>query len=343
MIKRLVLRGINTLGVPAALRQLNRSRIAILMYHGFSAHQGKDQPDFEALHLDVDSFRNHLRFLTKHYSVVPLDAVAAAIRGEAALPDRAAVISIDDGYRSVANLALPVLEEFGTPASVFLCTDFIDGQPLWNDRIEHAMTHSRAEQVQVDIAGRSHAFDLRRQGELRRSVVTLIDAIKRVPHEARDSYVEELERMTGARLTFDRNTHADYLPMSWEDVRTVAASNLISIGSHTKSHAILSQCRTETIRTELTTSRRFIEDQVGRPCTLFCYPNGETGDFDERTRAALVEAGFVCGLTTVSGLNDLQGDVMALRRYFTQADVTALAVRMSGLHELRRSRSLSIN
>lgn len=341
MVKRLVIGGINAIGVPAALRLLTRSRIAILMYHGFSARQAKDQTDFEGLHLDVRCFRNHLRFLKRHYSVVSLGEVAASFRGDTTLPDRAAVITFDDGYQSVAHLAYPVLQEFDTPATVFVCTDFVDGHPLWNDRIEYAVTHSKTDVIRAEIAGRTLAFDLTRQGELRRASVTLISAVKHVPHESRDSYIEELERTTDARLEFDQDTDPSYLPMSWNDVRTLAGSRLISIGSHTKSHAILSRCADETIRTELAISRKTIEDRIDGPCTLFSYPNGEIGDFNEQTRTALVDAGFLCALTAVSGLNGIHDDVMALRRYFTETGVGPLAVRMSGLRELIRNWSLS--
>lgn len=306
------------------------------MYHGFSTQRADGHSDFEGLHLEVNRFRNHLRFLRKHYNMVSLEEVVAAFQGEATLPDRAAVITIDDGYRSVASLAFPLLEEFGTPASVFLCTDFIDGLPLWNDRIEYAIVHANTKRIEIDIAGRAHVFDLTQPRQIRRCAVTLIDAIKRVPHEERDSYIESLERRTGAGLNLDANTNPNYIPMSWNEVRSLAASELISIGNHTKSHAILSQCKTETIRTELITSKRVIEEQLGRSCALFCYPNGKAGDFDERTRSALVEAGFVCGLTTVSGLNGLQGDIMALRRYFTEENVSELAVRISGIREMVR-------
>jgi peptidoglycan/xylan/chitin deacetylase (PgdA/CDA1 family) len=273
--------------------------------------------------------------------VVSLDDVAASLRGERGLPDRPAVITIDDGYRSIASLAFPILEEYGTPASVFVCTDFIDGRPLWNDRIEYAIIHSTSERIRIEIAGRSHVLNLALPAGVRECVITLIESVKRVPQEARDLYIEELERVTGARLELGRNTNPDYQPMSWDDVRRLADSPLISIGCHTKTGAILSRCTDETLRAELAASKQTIEKYVEQPCTLFSYPNGGIGDFDERTSVALIEAGFDCGLTAVAGLNDARSDVMALRRYFTGPDVAALEVRMSGFREVLRNRTFS--
>ena len=124
MFKRLVVGAVNTIGISAAFRHLQRSRIAILMYHGFSTQRADDHSDFEGLHLEVNRFRNHLRFLRKHYNVVSLEEVVAAFQGEATLPDRAAVITIDDGYRSVYTHAYPILRKYGFPATLFIYTNF---------------------------------------------------------------------------------------------------------------------------------------------------------------------------------------------------------------------------
>jgi peptidoglycan/xylan/chitin deacetylase (PgdA/CDA1 family) len=56
--------------------------------------------------------------------------VAALLRGLAApetLPERAAVLTFDDGYRTIVECALPRLCEFGYPGVLFIPTDFIGG------------------------------------------------------------------------------------------------------------------------------------------------------------------------------------------------------------------------
>jgi peptidoglycan/xylan/chitin deacetylase (PgdA/CDA1 family) len=50
------------------------------------------------------------------------------------LPPRAALITFDDAYRCVLDTALPVLEQFGFPAVVFVPTGFIGGANEWEDR-----------------------------------------------------------------------------------------------------------------------------------------------------------------------------------------------------------------
>jgi len=57
----------------------------------------------------------------------PIDAgdVRGAIDGTQTLPDRAALVTFDDGYRSVHEHALPVLARLTCPAVIFVPTEFV--------------------------------------------------------------------------------------------------------------------------------------------------------------------------------------------------------------------------
>ena len=46
------------------------------------------------------------------------------------LPERAALITFDDGYRSLREVAAPLLESFGYPAVLFMPTNFVGGANL---------------------------------------------------------------------------------------------------------------------------------------------------------------------------------------------------------------------
>jgi len=55
-------------------------------------------------------------------SALPVISLADAmlgLRGEVALPERSVVITFDDGYRSVYEVAFPILREHRRPATVF--------------------------------------------------------------------------------------------------------------------------------------------------------------------------------------------------------------------------------
>ena len=67
--------------------------------------------------------------------MVPLAALASRIRaGRRQRP--VVAITFDDGYADNLHNALPLLERYSAPATVFLATGWIDrGEPFWWDRL----------------------------------------------------------------------------------------------------------------------------------------------------------------------------------------------------------------
>jgi peptidoglycan/xylan/chitin deacetylase (PgdA/CDA1 family) len=83
------------------------------------------------------------------------------------------------------------------------------------------------------------------------------------------------------------------------------------IGSHTRTHPRLTQLTPEVAREEITGSRKALEDRFGRPVTHFCYPYG---DWNDRVRELVIEAGYTSACTTEPGVNTAATDPFALRR-----------------------------
>jgi peptidoglycan/xylan/chitin deacetylase (PgdA/CDA1 family) len=85
--------------------------------------------------------------------------------------------------------------------------------------------------------------------------------------------------------------------MDWDRLRALPAE-LVEIGSHTVSHAHLTQLGDSELAAELGDSRRRIEDELGRPCRYLAYPFGEQ---DARVRAAAREAGYAAAFGLAGG------------------------------------------
>jgi peptidoglycan/xylan/chitin deacetylase (PgdA/CDA1 family) len=78
----------------------------------------------------------------------------------------------------------------------------------------------------------------------------------------------------------------------------LAAGHLI--GSHTLSHARLTEVTPAQAREEINASKKKLEDLLGRPVVHFCYPYGAC---NERVRDLVIEAGYRSACTTKFGLN----------------------------------------
>src|SRR4051794_36123063 len=105
--------------------RLDENGLRILFYHRVS-------DDDDLLAVSPRRFRQQMELLAaKGYDVLGL-AAAADLLNAGVVPRRSVVLNFDDGYRDVAENALPILEQLGFPATVFLPTGVIDGMTTFS-------------------------------------------------------------------------------------------------------------------------------------------------------------------------------------------------------------------
>ena len=101
-----------------------KSQVIVLCYHRF-----EDNPK-DSLAIKPADFEAQMQALKDSgITVISMDDFLAWRRGEKGIPDKAAIISIDDGYLSGYKVAWPILKKFGYPFTLFLYTDYIKGGP----------------------------------------------------------------------------------------------------------------------------------------------------------------------------------------------------------------------
>ncbi|MBI5243311.1 MAG: polysaccharide deacetylase family protein [Elusimicrobia bacterium] len=308
-----------SLRLDEPLRHWHRKDAVILMYHGFTdkpAHEGIE--NFQANRLHVAKFREQIVYLKQRHAVIPLERLLDHLAGGARVPNYSVVIAIDDGYRSVYTLAYPILKGSGVPASVFPATEFVEHKvPLWPDRVEYALERTSLKEARLEAGGRELQLVLSGRDSRKAAAVALGRELKTMPEPRRSEALKQIEHRLGQKLRIDAETPEIYRPLEWDDIREMAQSGLVSIGSHGHTHTILTHCGMEGARSELSLSKRMLEEKVGKPCTLFCYPNGWLGDFDDGTKRLLKESGYRCGLTTLPGFTRAKSDAYELRRFGT--------------------------
>ncbi|WP_116366173.1 polysaccharide deacetylase family protein [Parahaliea mediterranea] len=150
---------VSALAVLALLLSRQAGAAVILQYHHISDSTPASTSTSPA------RFALHLALLEQQgFRVVPLQAlVDAHARGEA-LPDRTAAITFDDGYRSIAETALPLLQARNWPFTVFINSDPHDeGNPLYMswDQLRELTRHGGT----VANHSASHPYLLERQGD----------------------------------------------------------------------------------------------------------------------------------------------------------------------------------
>lgn len=161
---------------PAGVTPGGYQIVPILTYHNL-AEQAKGR-----LVLAAASFREQMRYLkTNGYRVVSLADFIEFTRLNRQLPQRAVVLTFDDGYRAFKDHAYPVIKEMGFTATLFIYTDWVGagrGSLSWADLRDLA-----AAGMDIQAHSKTHA-DLRRaQGETEAQYARRMQAELEQPQE----------------------------------------------------------------------------------------------------------------------------------------------------------------
>jgi peptidoglycan/xylan/chitin deacetylase (PgdA/CDA1 family) len=112
-----------------------RRELAVLSYHKIGRPSRGGQPS--SFYVSEENFRTHMQLLDKYgWKVIDVQTFLLGLDDAQRLPQRAALITFDDGYRSSLTVATPVLEQFGYPSVIFVPTSFIGGTNSFDDGVE---------------------------------------------------------------------------------------------------------------------------------------------------------------------------------------------------------------
>lgn len=103
--------------------------ISILMYHSLDSSGS-------AISMEPKIFEEHMTGLTEAgYRVISLRQALAERDEQGDWPDKSVVVTFDDGFASIYEHALPVLQRFGFGASVYLIAGHVDGFNDWGSPV----------------------------------------------------------------------------------------------------------------------------------------------------------------------------------------------------------------
>ncbi len=103
----------------------NEISVPILTYHSLDSSGS-------VISTSPEKFREQMKGLSQsNTQVITLREIASCLRERRNLPSDSVALTFDDGFQSVYDVALPVLQEYGFPATVFLVTDFCGKNNQW--------------------------------------------------------------------------------------------------------------------------------------------------------------------------------------------------------------------
>lgn len=187
--------------------------------------------------------QRHLEWLGRRFRFVSLDKLGARLSWGDRFDEPVAAITFDDGYRDVYENAFPLLQKKGIPAAVFVCTGLVGTSRL----LVHDELYLLLERAFAKWQRASRGF-----GRFLLGLGVWLPGLDRMEGLSSDPFLamqvllnglpqSEVCRVIQAlrnEVEIEESGLEPLLPMTWEMVTRMRAAG-ITIGSHTKSHALL--------------------------------------------------------------------------------------------------------
>ena len=201
-----------------------------LTYHHV-AERGGDR-----LTVDLAGFEAQVRHLAERgYTMLHAGEYVRCLRGETPAPERAVLLTFDDGYVDTWAYAFPILKRYKAKASLFLVTGWVSDAPRRRHTLEDVWAGAPA--------------------------ATLPPV---PPHEAARAELARRGPASPLALTWD-----EVAAMERSGVMDVQPH------THTHPLCRVGQEIDETtLREELRLSRKILEDRLGKRCRILCWPRG---------------------------------------------------------------------
>jgi peptidoglycan/xylan/chitin deacetylase (PgdA/CDA1 family) len=259
-------------------------------------------------------FEEHLQILRSAGRCLTVEQLVQSLHGRE-LPFPCFAITFDDGYMDNFTNALPLLQKYKIPATMFLVSGMLNSkEEFWWDAVDRAFLTpgQRPRELSLTVSGGWHDWYLGAAAEYSQSAYEAYSgwrATNEPPTLRHKVFLEVWEILYGAasdersRLVqeilqwagLDRTARADYAVMTIEQALRLGSNDLIEVGAHSVTHSPLTEISSEARRRELTGSKRQLEMLFGRRVKSFAYPHSK---FDAEVADLVAQCGFDAACTS---------------------------------------------
>ena len=290
---------------------LSNDRFAIFLFHGVVPEARHQIRNYTKKHLTLDRFTEVLRDLSNKGCAVSIEDIVAAHENRLRLPEKAFVVSFDDGFENNYSIAAPVLSRMKIPSVFYVTTRFVEAdESSWIDIIERAVENTLSFRLMLPFRSEP------KQYKTREDKIRLLDEIRAYvkghrnidPYGFAENIREQIEvECPGPDPYLDRK-------MNWQQVAELAEHPGFVIGGHSHTHRILAFLNEGELENEIDMSLDLLHQHLGHPVLHYSYPEGNAQSYSEQVIRTLQNRGVVCAPTAEEGTNQVDDDLFHLKR-----------------------------
>ncbi len=293
------------------------SELYISMYHYTRDLKHSRYPEIKGL--DVNLFREQIAFMKSNFNIVTMEQVYEAISTKEKLPEKALLLTFDDGYADNYTVAMPVLEEYGVQGSFFIPgKTFTTHQLLDVNKIHYVLASANIYNLVGDLKKemdyyRGQEFQYASTEELfaKYAVASRFDIKETVfvKQMLQTVLPEKLRNIISSKLFakyvgVTEEQLAYELYMSEEQIRTMKRHGMF-IGIHGYDHYWLGNLQVEQMENDISLALDALDEFVDRKQWVMNYPYG---NYNKDVLAYISKKGACLGLTTEVRLADIDKD-----------------------------------
>ena len=258
-------------GSTDSSRRVKEPVPTVVVYHHVSTAR-HELPDALDISTDPDSFRRHVKYYARNFDLI---TPSELLGGK--LPRKPLLITFDDVYRSVLEVAGPILREAGGQSIWFMNPDCLESETL---PLDNLLTLAAAHYGSAGL-------------------LRLLALPNSTPASVPALISDHLSTLNYAQIAMLRTAICAGLPETQTEIRR--SSNLfitrddlgrlpeygIHVGNHSLTHSFFRSLSTAELQIEIRRSRELLEKLSGQPVTCLAIPYGNELD---ATEAALTTA-----------------------------------------------------
>jgi peptidoglycan/xylan/chitin deacetylase (PgdA/CDA1 family) len=336
LLKRVVYPCLSRAGIFQ--RPAKDGEVSVITYHGVlpEGYQALD-PHLDGSLVSVASLRRQLRFFKANYNIIHPATFRDFLQGNASLPERALLLTCDDGLLNNLTDMLPVLQEESLTLLFFVTADSIqrERRMLWYEQLYLMMLLSPApaslawlkctlhDAAVANVSPRDLWWTVIKEwsGHLATERAALLEDA-RMEFGLTEDWVGNFMGSASRLRRFGLLTLPELLQLS-------AAG--MEIGSHTLTHPMLSQAPSQLAVEEITQSRNLLEGVVQKPIWALAYPFGDAESVADREIDFAQSAGYRCAFLNCEGS---AASPFAKSRLHMTSDISIpeIQAHLSGFH-----------